>query len=78
MIVQSKSHAMCFCFTADVDECAENTCAQECVNSPGSYSCYCDGKKGFKLSKDRKNCEVKLHDMSLLGKLQVGGFSMTG
>uniref|UniRef100_A0A8C9L4M6 Vitamin K-dependent protein S n=1 Tax=Pavo cristatus TaxID=9049 RepID=A0A8C9L4M6_PAVCR len=41
----------------DIDECAENTCAQLCVNSPGSYSCYCDGKKGFKLSKDMKNCE---------------------
>ncbi|RMC01721.1 hypothetical protein DUI87_21736 [Hirundo rustica rustica] len=41
----------------DIDECAENICAQLCVNSPGSYSCYCDGKKGFKLSKDMKNCE---------------------
>ncbi|NWI00383.1 PROS protein, partial [Tichodroma muraria] len=40
-----------------IDECAENICAQLCVNSPGSYSCYCDGKKGFKLSKDMKNCE---------------------
>ncbi|KFQ41577.1 Vitamin K-dependent protein S, partial [Nestor notabilis] len=43
------------CF--NIDECAENVCAQLCVNSPGSYSCYCDGKKGFKLSKDMKNCE---------------------
>ncbi|KAM6098300.1 LOW QUALITY PROTEIN: vitamin K-dependent protein S [Theristicus caerulescens] len=41
----------------DIDECSENICAQLCVNSPGSYSCYCDGKKGFKLSKDMKNCE---------------------
>ncbi|KAM6383125.1 vitamin K-dependent protein S [Alca torda] len=41
----------------DIDECSENVCAQLCVNSPGSYSCYCDGKKGFKLSKDMKNCE---------------------
>lgn len=47
-------------FLLDIDECAENICAQLCVNSPGSYSCYCDGKKGFKLSKDMKNCEVKL------------------
>ncbi|NXF44552.1 PROS protein, partial [Oceanites oceanicus] len=44
-------------FILDIDECAENVCAQLCVNSPGSYSCYCDGKKGFKLSKDMKNCE---------------------
>lgn len=47
-------------FLLDIDECAENVCAQLCVNSPGSYSCYCDGKKGYKLSKDLKNCEVKL------------------
>lgn len=47
-------------FPLDIDECAENICAQLCVNSPGSYRCYCDGKKGFKLSKDMKNCEVKL------------------
>ncbi|NXX04062.1 PROS protein, partial [Larus smithsonianus] len=40
-----------------IDECSENVCAQLCVNSPGSYSCYCDGKRGFKLSKDMKNCE---------------------
>ncbi|NWW86753.1 PROS protein, partial [Rhynochetos jubatus] len=40
-----------------VDECAENVCTQLCVNSPGSYRCYCDGKKGFKLSKDMKTCE---------------------
>ncbi|NXC01319.1 PROS protein, partial [Orthonyx spaldingii] len=45
---------VCVCY---IDECAENICAQLCVNSPGSYSCYCDGKKGFKLSKDMKNCE---------------------
>ncbi|NXP04472.1 PROS protein, partial [Thinocorus orbignyianus] len=52
----NKSFCM-FLFLLDIDECAENVCAQLCVNSPGSYSCYCDGKKGFKLSKDMKNCE---------------------
>ncbi|XP_028937972.1 vitamin K-dependent protein S [Ornithorhynchus anatinus] len=41
----------------DVDECAENMCAQLCVNFPGGYSCYCDGKKGFMLALDQKNCE---------------------
>ncbi|NWU53177.1 PROS protein, partial [Dromas ardeola] len=46
-----------FSVHAYIDECSENVCAQLCVNSPGSYSCYCDGKKGFKLSKDMKNCE---------------------
>ncbi|KAF6385383.1 protein S [Rhinolophus ferrumequinum] len=42
----------------DVDECSEHMCAQLCVNYPGGYSCYCDGKKGFKLSQDQKSCEV--------------------
>ncbi|KAM6161661.1 vitamin K-dependent protein S [Erethizon dorsatum] len=43
---------------ADIDECSENMCAQLCVNYPGGYSCYCDGKKGFKLAHDQKSCEV--------------------
>ncbi|KAM6447880.1 vitamin K-dependent protein S isoform 3-T3 [Liasis olivaceus] len=42
----------------DIDECAENICSQICVNSPGSFTCYCDGKKGFKLSKDMRTCET--------------------
>uniref|UniRef100_A0A5F9D237 Vitamin K-dependent protein S n=2 Tax=Oryctolagus cuniculus TaxID=9986 RepID=A0A5F9D237_RABIT len=42
----------------DIDECSENMCAQLCVNYPGGYSCYCDGKKGFKLAQDKKSCEA--------------------
>ncbi|KAM5155098.1 vitamin K-dependent protein S isoform 2-T2 [Callospermophilus lateralis] len=42
----------------DIDECSEHMCAQLCVNYPGSYSCYCDGKKGFKLAQDQKSCEA--------------------
>ncbi|XP_011910812.1 PREDICTED: vitamin K-dependent protein S isoform X1 [Cercocebus atys] len=42
----------------DVDECSENMCAQLCVNYPGGYTCYCDGKKGFKLAQDQKSCEA--------------------
>ncbi|XP_066097201.1 vitamin K-dependent protein S [Saccopteryx bilineata] len=42
----------------DVDECSENICAQLCVNYPGGYSCYCDGKKGFRLAQDQKTCEA--------------------
>ncbi|KAM8770419.1 vitamin K-dependent protein S isoform 1-T1 [Rhynchonycteris naso] len=42
----------------DVDECSENVCAQLCVNYPGGYSCYCDGKKGFRLAQDQKTCEA--------------------
>uniref|UniRef100_A0A4W3JIM7 Vitamin K-dependent protein S n=1 Tax=Callorhinchus milii TaxID=7868 RepID=A0A4W3JIM7_CALMI len=43
----------------DVDECAENTCARVCVNYPGSYSCFCDGREGEKLATDGKNCLVQ-------------------
>ena len=43
---------------ADVDECAEGRCEQACVNSPGSYTCHCDGRGGLKLSQDMNTCEV--------------------
>lgn len=43
---------------ADVDECAEGRCEQACVNSPGSYTCHCDGRGGLKLSPDMNTCEV--------------------
>ncbi|NXF93178.1 PROS protein, partial [Eubucco bourcierii] len=55
-LIQLPYSSASYCLT-DIDECAENVCGQLCVNSPGSYRCYCDGKKGFKLSKDMKNCE---------------------
>uniref|UniRef100_UPI00398F25F4 vitamin K-dependent protein S n=1 Tax=Pristiophorus japonicus TaxID=55135 RepID=UPI00398F25F4 len=41
----------------DIDECAENTCTHTCVNHPGGYTCFCDGKKGEKLSADRRSCQ---------------------
>lgn len=56
-------------FIPDVDECSENMCAQLCVNFPGGYSCYCDGKKGFKLAQDQKSCEVSFVNPKLLTKL---------
>ncbi|KAM4701245.1 vitamin K-dependent protein S [Discoglossus pictus] len=40
----------------DIDECADNICGQMCVNTPGGYSCYCNGRKGFKLAQDRTSC----------------------
>lgn len=43
---------------ADVDECADGRCAQTCVNSPGGYTCHCDGRGGLKLSPDMNTCEV--------------------
>lgn len=54
-----------FSFIIDVDECSENMCAQLCVNYPGGYYCYCDGKKGFKLAQDQKSCEVTSRDAKL-------------
>ncbi|XP_044526432.1 growth arrest-specific protein 6 [Gracilinanus agilis] len=41
----------------DVNECEEKLCEQTCVNSPGSYTCHCDGRGGVKLSHDMNTCE---------------------
>ncbi|XP_041054671.1 vitamin K-dependent protein S-like [Carcharodon carcharias] len=41
----------------DIDECAANMCTHGCVNSPGSYICFCDGRKGEKLSADGHSCQ---------------------
>ncbi|XP_057187327.1 vitamin K-dependent protein S [Triplophysa rosa] len=41
----------------DVDECQQDVCYGECVNSIGSFSCYCDGRKGVKLAEDGRVCE---------------------
>ena len=43
-----------------MDECMEERCEQTCVNSPGSYTCHCDGRGGLKLSQDMSTCEVAL------------------
>lgn len=43
---------------ADVDECAQGLCEQSCTNSPGSFTCHCDGRGGLKLSPDMSTCEV--------------------
>ncbi|XP_010829835.1 PREDICTED: growth arrest-specific protein 6 [Bison bison bison] len=42
---------------ADTDECVEGRCEQVCANSPGSYTCHCDGRGGLKLSQDMSTCE---------------------
>lgn len=42
----------------DVDECTEGRCEQACVNSPGTYTCHCNGRGGLKLSRDMNTCEV--------------------
>ncbi|XP_066477853.1 growth arrest-specific protein 6 isoform X2 [Tiliqua scincoides] len=41
----------------DVNECEQNFCEQTCVNSPGSYSCHCNGRGGVKLSSNMNTCE---------------------
>ncbi|XP_069613631.1 growth arrest-specific protein 6 isoform X2 [Ranitomeya imitator] len=41
----------------DINECEEKRCEQSCVNTPGSYSCHCDGRGGVKLSHDMSTCE---------------------
>ncbi|XP_060682465.1 vitamin K-dependent protein S isoform X1 [Hemiscyllium ocellatum] len=41
----------------DIDECAANPCEYGCVNFPSSYSCFCDGRKGERLSPDGQSCQ---------------------
>ncbi|XP_056595084.1 growth arrest-specific protein 6 [Triplophysa dalaica] len=41
----------------DVDECESRVCEEECVNTPGSFRCYCDGRQGKRLAQDMLSCE---------------------
>ncbi|KAJ8003417.1 hypothetical protein DPEC_G00148100 [Dallia pectoralis] len=41
----------------DVDECEESVCEEECVNTPGSFRCFCDGRRGKKLSQNLHSCQ---------------------
>ena len=45
----------------DIDECTANTdrCADICVNTPGSYSCFC--RPGYVLNSDGYNCNGENH-----------------
>lgn len=44
-------------FLSDLDECEQDVCDGECVNTIGSFSCHCDGRKGVKLAEDSRQCE---------------------
>uniref|UniRef100_A0A8C6ZGJ1 Growth arrest specific 6 n=1 Tax=Nothoprocta perdicaria TaxID=30464 RepID=A0A8C6ZGJ1_NOTPE len=56
----------------DIDECEEQLCEQTCVNSPGSYTCHCDGRGGVKLSQDMNTCEVNCIKSLYLGRMFSG------
>lgn len=45
-------------FLLDVDECVSPVCEEQCVNTPGSFRCFCDGRQGKKLRHDLSSCEV--------------------
>lgn len=46
----------CFILTPDVNECGlpERPCSQRCVNTHGSYRCYCE--PGYRLRADGSTC----------------------
>uniref|UniRef100_UPI00398F877A growth arrest-specific protein 6-like n=1 Tax=Pristiophorus japonicus TaxID=55135 RepID=UPI00398F877A len=63
----------------DVDECEDNICEEGCVNTPGRYTCYCDGKKELKLAANLQTCIPILPCVSLdmvknEGSLYLGRF----
>ena len=45
-----------FFFFEDIDECVlgHDNCAQVCINTDGSFLCYCD--QGFRLDTDQISC----------------------
>ena len=41
-------------YFSDIDECSQKHCDQVCVNTPGSYKCFCD--QGYELDIDDRSC----------------------
>uniref|UniRef100_A0A3Q3JRX3 Growth arrest-specific 6 n=1 Tax=Monopterus albus TaxID=43700 RepID=A0A3Q3JRX3_MONAL len=58
----------------DMDECEANVCEQECLNTPGSFRCFCDGRQSTKLGQDLRSCKsLKRNSRSLyLGRMFSG------
>lgn len=48
----------------DVDECESGVCEEECLNIPGSFRCFCDGRQGRKLGRDLRSCKPITPNMS--------------
>lgn len=42
-----------------MDECETGVCEDECLNTPGSFRCFCDGHRGLKLREDLRSCKVR-------------------
>lgn len=57
----------------DVDECETGVCAEECLNTPGSFRCFCDGRRGMKLSQDLRSCKVKYTNSKTVLKFGADG-----
>lgn len=62
---------------SDVDECQTDVCAGQCLNTPGSFRCFCDGREGMKLSQDLRSCKVKCvhEDTQSMAFTLLGDFS---
>ena len=46
---------------SDIDECSQKRCDQVCVNTPGSFKCFCN--QGYELDYDGKSCTRKFTSM---------------
>lgn len=57
----------------DINECEASPCQHECINTDGSYICYC--RPGYKLSKiDGKSCNGNASTPLLITNAKVLGF----
>lgn len=58
VFLSGKKCVVFFPYLVDVDECESRVCEEECVNTPGSFHCFCDGRQGKKLGQNLRSCEV--------------------